>query len=350
MGPSGPIRTARRRRVESRRAHGEAQIEEALRAPAARRRWVAKRTASSPAPRAGGSGTWRPARSRLVDSCWRCSSGAWLEAAPSDSYQQCRPQRQREPPKRRGRDRLAVGNVAGRCGALPQQHGDALTGAGHPRTQRHVTEAAPEGARRVFLAAGAGDDGRVQVQDVPVGQLAAAHREPGEPAGSQGEQRPHHAAYRGAGALDPGPRRGCRSPPEHGAKSSPRPVRRTPPASGTGVARPPRCPSHRARLRGPAEPAPCPGPAGPDRCPRQRRIQGSGQGHAVGDLPQQHHARAADQVLAAGPHGKPMIQAGILRPSGASPSRFLDLDSPDHPRREAPFCCQGVRRSFQLNP
>lgn len=34
----------------------------ALRAPAARRRWVAKRTASSPAPRAGGSGTWRPAR------------------------------------------------------------------------------------------------------------------------------------------------------------------------------------------------------------------------------------------------------------------------------------------------
>jgi hypothetical protein len=42
--------------------HTEAQIEEALRAPAARRRWVAKHTASSPAPRADGSGPWRPAR------------------------------------------------------------------------------------------------------------------------------------------------------------------------------------------------------------------------------------------------------------------------------------------------
>ncbi|GHE58830.1 hypothetical protein GCM10017771_81830 [Streptomyces capitiformicae] len=42
---------------------------------------------------------------------------------------------------------------------------------------------------------------------------------------------------------------------------------------------------------------------------------------AVGDLPQQHHARTADLVLGAGPHGKPMIPAGILRPSGASPSR-----------------------------
>lgn len=59
--PPGPIRTARRRAWKA-DGYTEAQIDEALRAPAARRRWVAKRTASSPAPRADGSGTWRPAR------------------------------------------------------------------------------------------------------------------------------------------------------------------------------------------------------------------------------------------------------------------------------------------------
>jgi hypothetical protein len=42
---------------------------------------------------------------------------------------------------------------------------------------------------------------------------------------------------------------------------------------------------------------------------------------AVGNLPQEHHARVADQVLAVGPHGQPMIPAGTLRPSGASSSR-----------------------------
>jgi hypothetical protein len=54
---------------------------------------------------------------------------------------------------------------------------------------------------------------------------------------------------------------------------------------------------------------------------RQRRAQRGGQADAVGDLPQQHHARVADQVLAVGPHGKPVIPFGSLHLLGASSLR-----------------------------
>ncbi|MGW9028363.1 hypothetical protein ACWGQ5_30280 [Streptomyces sp. NPDC055722] len=65
--------------------------------------------------------------------------------------------------------------------------------------------------------------------------------------------------------------------------------------------------------------APIP-PAGPGAL-RQRRTQRGGQTDAVGDLPQQHHARVADQVLAVGPHGKPVIPFGSLHLLGASSLR-----------------------------
>jgi hypothetical protein len=53
----------------------------------------------------------------------------------------------------------------------------------------------------------------------------------------------------------------------------------------------------------------------------QRRAQRGGQADAVGDLPQQHHALVADQVLPVGPHGKPVIPFGSLHLLGASSLR-----------------------------
>jgi hypothetical protein len=55
--------------------------------------------------------------------------------------------------------------------------------------------------------------------------------------------------------------------------------------------------------------------AGPG-APRQRRIQRSGQAGAVGNLPQQHHARVADQVLAVGPHGTADAPSRSSSPAG----------------------------------
>jgi hypothetical protein len=243
------------------------------------------------------------------------------EGRAVDPDQQLRPQRQRELPQRGGQNALVVGDVVGRRVAGPQQQGDALAGVGHPRPQRHVAEAALESARRAFLPAGTGDDGRVQVQDIPAGHLPATYRDPGEAAGAQGEQRPHHAAYRGAGALHP--RRDRAVNRGQGAAQGAvrdRPRKHRPPVvlELFGLQDVPRADHDRT---GQLDQRHAPIPPARPGAPGQRRTQRGGQAGAVGNLSQQHHARVADQVLAVGPHGKPMIPFGSLHLLGASSLR-----------------------------
>ena len=220
-------------------------------------------------------------------------------AGPVDANQDLAPEPGRDLPDRRGQHLLVAGERIRARVARPQQHGQALAGAGTPGAQRVEAVALLPGGGGALLVRAGGDQGGVHVDDQPARHGLARDDQPRETRGGLLDQVPRVRAGLRAGAGDPvqhgrGPgqvksaahRRPARRVPEHGARCASR-------AMPLMLAAPSAIAAASDRHGAPVE-------GGRRALLPQRPAELPGQSCLVGGLPQQDRAGVADQ---AGPAG-----------------------------------------------